>query len=150
MLTKLDIGAIKIVEELEKNGFEGWIVGGAVRDMLLGLESSDWDVATSAKPEQIEPLFHESFYDNEYGTVKVAGKHLIEQFGLSEGQINESILYDITTYRSESEYSDKRRPDSVEWGKTVLEDLKRRDFTINAIAINLKEEIVDPYGGRDD
>ena len=150
MQTKLDIGAIKIVEELEKNGYEAWIVGGAVRDMLLGLNSSDWDVTTSAKPEEIEPLFTESFYDNEYGTVKVAGKHLIEQFALKEGEIDESILYDITTYRSESEYSDKRRPDSVEWGKTVLEDLKRRDFTINAIAINLKDEVVDPYGGKDD
>ena len=150
MQTKLDIGAIKIVEELEKNGYEAWIVGGAVRDMLLGLNSSDWDVTTSAKPDQIEPLFHESFYDNEYGTVKVAGKHLIEQFALKEGEIDESILYDITTYRSESEYSDKRRPDSVEWGKTVQEDLKRRDFTINAIAINLKDEVVDPYGGKDD
>ena len=150
MQTKLDIGAIKIVEELEKNGYEAWIVGGAVRDMLLGLNSSDWDVTTSAKPDQIEPLFHESFYDNEYGTVKVAGKHLIEQFAFKEGEIDESILYDITTYRSESEYSDKRRPDSVEWGKTVQEDLKRRDFTINAIAINLKDEVVDPYGGKDD
>lgn len=150
MKFKLDFGAIKIVEELEKAGFEAWIVGGAVRDMLLGFPSSDWDVTTSATPEQIEPLFADSFYDNEYGTVKVAGKHLREQYTIPEGEIDDSVLYDITTYRSESEYSDKRRPDSVQWGKTVEEDLKRRDFTINAIAINLRGEIVDLYGGQDD
>ncbi len=150
MKFKLDGGAAKIVHELEENGFEAWVVGGAVRDLLLDITSSDWDVTTNATPEQVVPLFSESFYDNEYGTVKVAGKHIREQFGLAEGEIDDSILYDITTYRSESEYSDKRRPDKVEWGKTVEEDLKRRDFTINAIAINLKGEIVDPYGGQDD
>ncbi len=145
-----DSGVTKIVEAIEDAGYEAWIVGGAVRDLLLGIPSSDWDVTTNATPEQIQPLFTECFYDNEYGTVKVAGTHIGEQFGLAEGEIDDSILYDITTYRSESEYSDKRRPDSVEWGKTVEEDLKRRDFTINAIAINLKGEIVDPYGGQDD
>jgi tRNA nucleotidyltransferase/poly(A) polymerase len=145
-----DSGVVKIVETIEKAGFEAWIVGGAVRDLLLDIPSSEWDVTTNATPEQIQPLFTECFYDNEYGTVKVAGKHIREQFGLVEGEIDDSILYDITTYRSESEYSDKRRPDSVEWGKTIEEDLKRRDFTINAIAINLKGEIVDPYDGQDD
>lgn len=150
MKHKFDQGVVKIVETIEQAGHEAWIVGGAVRDLLIGLPAYDWDVTTSATPEQIVPLFEECFYDNEYGTVKVAGKHIREQFGLSEGVIDDSVLYDITTYRSESEYSDKRRPDSVEWGKTVEEDLKRRDFTINAIAINLKNEIVDPYGGQDD
>ncbi|MEI8232782.1 MAG: CCA tRNA nucleotidyltransferase [bacterium] len=150
MKFNLDIGAVKIVETLESKGYEAWIVGGAVRDLILGIPSYDWDVTTSATPEQIEPLFKESFYDNEYGTVKVAGKHLNEQFEIKPGEIEESALYDITTFRSESEYSDKRRPDSVTWGKTIEEDLKRRDFTINAIAINLKEQIVDPYGGQED
>ena len=150
MKYKFDAGVVKIVETIEKAGFEAWIVGGAVRDLLLDIPSSDWDVTTNATPEQIVPLFSESFYDNEYGTVKVAGKHIREQFKLAEGVIDDSVLYDITTYRSESEYSDKRRPDSVEWGKTVEEDLKRRDFTINAIAINLRGEIIDPYGGQDD
>lgn len=150
MKFNVDPGAVKIVEEIEKSGHEGWIVGGAVRDMLLGLPSSDWDVTTNATPEMIAPLFNESFYDNEYGTVKVAGKHIKEQFGLAEGSIDDSSIYDITTFRSESEYSDKRRPDKVEWGKTIEEDLKRRDFTINAIAINLKEVVVDPYGGQTD
>lgn len=150
MKYKLDAGVVKIVQELEKNGFEAWIVGGAVRDLLLGIPSSDWDVTTNATPEMIVPLFTESFYDNDYGTVKVAGKHIREQFDLTEGEIDDLTLYDITTYRSESEYSDKRRPDSVTWGKTILEDLKRRDFTINAIALNLREDIVDPYDGQVD
>ncbi len=154
MKYKFDHGVVKIVETIEKAGYEVWIVGGAVRDLLLDIPSSDWDVTTNASPEQIQPLFADSFYDNEYGTVKVAGKHISEQFGLAEGEIDDSVLYDITTYRSESEYSDKRRPDSVEWGKTVEEDLKRRDFTINAIALRQAQgkltEIIDPYGGQED
>lgn len=154
MKLKLDPGVVAIVKTLEGEGYEAWIVGGAVRDLLLDIPAYDWDVTTSATPEQIQPLFSECFYDNEYGTVKVAGKHIREQFGLADGEIEESVLYDITTYRSESEYSDKRRPDSVVWGKTVEEDLKRRDFTINALAIRQAQskhvEIIDPYGGQID
>lgn len=150
MQMKLDSAAIKIVETLQKAGFEAWIVGGAVRDMLLGLPTSDWDVTTNATPEQILPLFTESFYDNEYGTVKVAGSHIKVQFELSETEVEDSTLFDITTYRSESEYTDKRRPDSVAWGKTIEEDLKRRDFTINAIAVNIAGELIDPYEGQAD
>lgn len=164
MKCKFDGGVVKIVETLEKARYEAWIVGGAVRDLLLGVESSDWDVTTNATPEQIQPLFTECFYDNEYGTVKVAGKHIREQFQLREGAIDDDTLYDITTYRSESEYSDKRRPDSVEWGKTVEEDLKRRDFTINAMALRIPVsqfpsfpvdleyncEVFDPYSGQGD
>ncbi len=146
----LDPAAVKIVEELEKAGFEAWIVGGAVRDTLLGLPSTDWDVTTNANPEQIVPLFSESFYDNEYGTVKVAGSHIKEQFKLDATEVADSTLFDITTYRTELEYSDKRRPDSVVWGKTIEEDLKRRDFTINAIAVNIRGELVDPYEGQAD
>lgn len=150
MQMKLDPTAVKIVETLEKAGFEAWIVGGAVRDMLLGHESADWDVTTSATPEQIVPLFNESFYDNEYGTVKVAGSHIKAQFGLADSPVDDATLFDITTYRSESAYSDKRRPDTVTWGKTIQEDLKRRDFTINAIAVNISGELVDPFGGQID
>ncbi len=150
MKFKLDVGVVKIVEELEKSGHEAWVVGGAVRDLLLDIPAYDWDITTSATPEEIQPLFSECFYDNEYGTVKVAGKHIREQFKLAEGAIDDDTLYDITTYRSESEYSDKRRPDSVEWGKTIEEDLRRRDFTINALAMKMSGEIFDPYGGQDD
>lgn len=150
MKLKINPGAARIVEELEKAGYEAWIVGGAVRDLLLGVNSSDWDVTTNATPEQILPLFSESFYDNEYGTVKVAGSHIKEQFKLEEEIIDDSTLFDITTYRSESEYSDKRRPNSVVWGKTIEEDLKRRDFTINAIAMNASGKMIDPYDGQED
>lgn len=150
MKFSFDPGVVEIVETLERAGYEAWIVGGAVRDLLLALPSDDWDVCTSATPEETQPLFAESFYDNEYGTVKVAGKHITEQFALTKGEIAEDTLYDITTYRSESGYSDKRRPDKVVWGKTIEEDLKRRDFTINAIAINLREQVVDPYAGQAD
>ncbi|MFH2085731.1 MAG: CCA tRNA nucleotidyltransferase [bacterium] len=150
MKFKFDPGVVKIIEALEAKGYEAWMVGGAVRDLLLGIPAYDWDVTTSATPEQIQPLFDECFYDNEFGTVKVAGKHIREQFNLKEGEIKCEELYDITTYRSESGYSDKRRPDIVVWGKTVKEDLKRRDFTINAIAMNAKGKLVDPYGGQKD
>ncbi len=153
--------AAEIVKTLETHDHEAWIVGGAVRDLLLNLPSYDWDVTTSATPEEITPLFPESFYDNEYGTVKVAGKHLREQFGVGSDD-DDDLLFDITTYRSESEYSDKRRPDSVVWGKSVEEDLRRRDFTINAIALRVIHdsrfkiqekydvELVDPYDGQRD
>ena len=161
MRLQLDTLAVQILRALEIHGFEAWIVGGAVRDLLIGVPSYDWDVTTNATPEEITPLFPESFYDNEYGTVKIAGKHLREQFG-GEDAADDDRLFDITTYRSESEYSDKRRPDSVVWGKTVEEDLKRRDFTINAIALRVIQdsrfkiqekydvELVDPYDGRKD
>lgn len=146
----LDKGVVKIVEALEKAGFEAYIVGGAVRDLLLGIPAYDWDVTTSATPEEIQPLFSECFYDNEYGTVKVAGKHIREQFELAEGEIDEEVLYDITTYRAETGYSDKRRPDTVTWGESIEEDLKRRDFTINALALKVDGTIVDPFDGRKD
>lgn len=155
MKYNLDPGVVKIVEELTRGGHEAWIVGGAVRDLLLGIPSDDWDVTTSATPEEIQPLFKECFYDNEYGTVKVAGKHIREQFEIAEGKVDDDALYDITTYRSESGYSDKRRPDNVSWGKTIEEDLKRRDFTINAMGLRILKgeydcELVDPYGGKAD
>ena len=163
----LNPAAVVIVETLKSHGYTAEIVGGAVRDLLLSLPSYDWDITTNATPEMVEPLFTDSFYDNEYGTVKVAGKHLKEQYGLSDAQCEDSMIFDITTYRSESGYSDKRRPDSVVWGKTIEEDLKRRDFTINALALRLaplaqglrpsnnsvesyEVEIVDPYGGQED
>jgi len=158
MQMKLNQAAERIVKEIEKAGFEVYIVGGAVRDVMLKHKSTDWDITTNAKPEEVLPLFKESFYDNAYGTVMVAGKHLKAQFKLDEKVCEDEMIYDITTYRSEHGYSDKRRPDKVEWGETVEEDLKRRDFTINAMAIKIVKtgqrgsevEIIDPYEGQKD
>jgi len=142
-----------IIEKLMDNGYEAYIVGGAVRDMLLGQESVDWDITTNATPEQVLPLFNESFCDNAFGTVMVAAKHLKKQFELTDEATADELVFDITTYRSEGKYSDKRRPDEVLWGKSIDDDLKRRDFTINAMAIKIQGEsweLIDPYNGKND
>ncbi len=156
-----------ITQKLKQEGFEAFLVGGAVRDLLVERERViDWDITTNATPEETQKLLLESFYDNNFGTVMVAAKHVMEQANKS-GEYPELDVFDITTYRTESGYTDKRRPDMVEWGKSLLEDMKRRDFTINAMALELveiEEEIVrenglwlrvktvihDPYSGRED
>jgi len=141
MKVKLPVLVKKVLETLEKAGFEGYIVGGAVRDILTKTEVKDWDFTTDAKPEEIQKLFKEAFYDNVFGTVGVAEKHL---GGKGEGVV------EITTFRSEGAYSDRRRPDKVTWGKSLSEDLKRRDLTINAMALDKKMEVVDPFKGQKD
>ena len=117
----------------EKAGFEIFVVGGAVRDLLLEKEVKDWDFATNATPEEIQKLFPESFYDNNFGTVGI----------IIEGQ-----LFEVTPYRKEGKYSDTRHPDQIGWAKTIEEDLARRDFTVNAIALN--KTLLDPYHGQED
>ena len=141
MQFKLPPLVMKVLAVLETAGFQAYVVGGAVRDLLTKTPVKDWDFTTSASPEQIQKLFPDSFYDNRFGTVGVAEKHL--------GGKGESV-YEITTFRTESGYSDRRRPDKVAWGKTLAEDLKRRDFTINAMALTAKKEFVDPYNGQKD
>lgn len=141
-MTGLPQQAQMIIDTLKKAGFEAYAVGGSVRDLLMGKETKGWDFTTSAKPEEILKLFPDSFYDNQFGTVgvKITSKE--------NPQILEDI-YEITTYRSEKGYKDHRHPDTITWGKTLKEDLSRRDFTINAIAFDGKN-IVDPYGGQKD
>jgi tRNA nucleotidyltransferase (CCA-adding enzyme) len=140
----------KIIEKLNKAGFEAYIVGGCVRDYLRERKPKDWDITTSAKPEQIQKLFKRSFYDNAFGTV-----------GVPIETEDESLkVIEITTYRTESQYTDKRHPDKVEFAKTVEEDLDRRDFTVNAIAAKIQNskfkiqnsnvELIDPYDGKKD
>ena len=130
-----------ILDKFSKEGYEIYVVGGAVRDLTMGKIVDDWDFTTNATPEEILEIFPDGFYDNKFGTVGIAHES-------SENP------YEITTYRKEYGYSDKRRPDKVEWGKTLEEDLKRRDFTINAMALKKikdgKYEVVDPYKGRGD
>jgi len=131
-----------VVENLEKGGFEAYLVGGCVRDILLGRVPRDWDVTTNAKPEDIQRLFTKTVYENTFGTVAVVNE-----------QTEDPTLkvVEVTPYRMESGYSDRRHPDEVKFSDKIEDDLKRRDFTINAIAISLSngaiKDIIDLYGG---
>lgn len=127
---------------LENAGFEAYLVGGCVRDLLIGKTPKDWDITTNAHPEQIEGLFEETFCNNDYGTVGVKNE---------ETEDERLKVVEVTPYRTESAYSDARRPDSVAFGVSLEEDLKRRDFTVNAIAYRLHDEsIVDLFDGAGD
>lgn len=122
-----------LIEALEKAGFEAYFVGGSVRDVLLGKEIHDVDIATSAYPEEVKQIFKRTVdVGIEHGTVLV---------------LFEEEQYEITTFRTESTYQDYRRPDEVTFVRSLEEDLKRRDFTINALAMNCKGEIVDLFQG---
>lgn len=125
---------------LEEAGFEAYIVGGAVRDLLLERPVDDWDFTTNAQPEEIQKLFPEHFYENAFGTVGVTVENLFLQLQADRVDLDparQDEILEITTFRSESAYSDHRRPDAVEWGRTLHEDLQRRDFTVNALALRL-------------
>lgn len=131
----------EISETLSKAGFENFLVGGCVRDLILGREPKDWDITTIATPEEIQKLFPDSFYENDFGTVGVKISSEVESLKVVE----------VTPYRLESGYSDARHPDKVEWGKTLADDLARRDFTMNALAYNPEtEELVDLYNSQSD
>ncbi|MGB6407913.1 MAG: CCA tRNA nucleotidyltransferase [Planococcus donghaensis] len=128
--------AIKVIHTLKAAGFEAYIVGGAVRDLLLGKAPHDIDVATSALPQQVKALFARTVDTGiDHGTVLV----LLDGEGI-----------EVTTFRTESSYSDNRRPDSVEFVLSLEEDLRRRDFTINAMAMTEDLDIIDPFGGKED
>lgn len=130
-----------VAEVLEDAGFEAYLVGGCVRDLLLGRKPKDWDITTNAHPDQIEALFEETYCNNDYGTVGV----------VTEAEDIALKVVEVTPYRAEGEYTDKRRPDKVEFGVSLEKDLERRDFTVNAIAFRLKDEkLVDIFGGEAD
>lgn len=141
-LSQIPEDVIKVAKTLENKGFEAWIVGGCVRDLLLGRKPKDWDITTNATPPEIQAAFENTFYTNEFGTVGV----------VNEAVEDESLkVIEVTPYRLEGKYSDARRPDEVVFAKTIEEDLKRRDFTINALAYNpSKEELLDLYDGIKD
>jgi poly(A) polymerase/tRNA nucleotidyltransferase (CCA-adding enzyme) len=140
------------IKKLNEGGFEAYIVGGCVRDLLRNREPDDWDIATNAKPEEIQKIFPKSFYSNQFFTVTVETKS-------QDPRLKE---IEITTYRKEAKYTDKRHPDFVGFAKNLEEDLARRDFTINAMAIeiqnskfkiqneNVKFKIIDPFRGQED
>jgi poly(A) polymerase/tRNA nucleotidyltransferase (CCA-adding enzyme) len=131
----------KVTNALRNGGFEAYLVGGCVRDLLAKRVPKDWDVTTNATPEQIQVLFPDSFYENDFGTVGVK----------TESEDERLAVIEVTPYRTESGYTNKRHPDSVEFGHSLEADLARRDFTINAIALDdSKGHIVDPYKGQKD
>jgi tRNA nucleotidyltransferase (CCA-adding enzyme) len=146
MKVQLPKGAEKIIGKLQKNGFEIYIAGGAVRDILLGKMVYDWDFTTNATPDEMLKTLKDMdpYYTNDFGTVGVPNEE--------EGE----RPYEITTFRTEYGYSDTRRPDKVEWGKSLEEDLERRDFTINAMALQPPKKktedfkLIDPYKGQED
>ena len=127
----------KMNEIFSKNGYEAYLVGGAVRDMLLGKVASDWDVTTNARPEDVMRIFHK-----------------VIPTGIAHGTVTVHFMkreIEVTTYRTESDYSDGRHPDSVSFSSSLEDDLSRRDFTMNAIAASLADgAIVDPFDGRGD
>ncbi|HEX3078412.1 MAG TPA: CCA tRNA nucleotidyltransferase [Lachnospiraceae bacterium] len=125
-----------IINTLTANGYEAYAVGGCVRDSILGRIPGDWDITTSAKPEEVKRYFRRTVDTGiEHGTVTV----MLDKEG-----------YEVTTYRIDGEYEDNRHPKNVEFTSDLVEDLKRRDFTINAMAYNLKEGIVDKFDGLGD
>lgn len=135
---KLDLPTeiIELAEKFTKNNFSLYLVGGSVRDLLLNKQNKDWDFTTDATPEEILKIIPEGFNNNDFGTV-----------GLS----TEIGTLEITTMRKEGEYKDNRHPSEVNWTNIIEEDLARRDFTINAMAIKLgTTEIIDPYNGKKD
>ncbi len=149
MLEKIPPYVMEVNNKLIDNGFESFLVGGSVRDLLAGREIKDWDFTTNAPPQDLLKLFPDAFYDNAFGTVGVPYENL--------PQIEHKGIIQITTFRTETGYIDRRHPESVEWGKTIEEDLSRRDFTINAIALKLSTlnsqlstDIIDPYHGQED
>ena len=132
---------LTVANGLEKAGFEAYLVGGCVRDMMMDRVPKDWDITTDATPEEIQGIFSDSFYENKFGTV-----------GVKTGSEDPTLaVVEVTPYRTEGEYKDARRPESVAWAKTLGEDLKRRDFTVNAIAYRPSTgDIVDEHGGQAD
>jgi poly(A) polymerase/tRNA nucleotidyltransferase (CCA-adding enzyme) len=132
---------------LKSSGFQVFLVGGCVRDLLMDTIPKDYDITTDATPEQILSLFPRTFYNNKFGTVSVVTAPESE---IDDQKVKDSIV-EVTPFRLESAYSDNRHPDQVSWSKNVMDDLKRRDFTCNAIAYDIFEnKIIDPFDGQKD
>ena len=138
MTIRMDEGAAELLDTLHRAGYAAYVVGGCVRDSLLGLTPHDWDLCTGALPQQVMELF---------------GAQRCIPTGLQHGTVTvkqSGALYEITTFRTEGTYTDGRHPDEVHFVPDVREDLARRDLTINAMAYNEKEGLVDPFGGQAD
>ncbi len=141
LLSKIPKEVSHVTSTLEKGGFEAYLVGGCVRDLIMGRVPKDWDVTTNAKPEEIIKLFEKTVYENNFGTVAV----------IQEDVSQETLRQiEVTPYRIEAEYSDFRHPDEVKFSNKLEDDLKRRDFTVNAIALDSKGHLVDLFEGIKD
>ena len=128
--------ALKFLKTIEDNGFEAYIVGGFVRDYILGIESNDVDICTNAKPSDIRKIFKDKCLPNqEYGSVVVIVKN---------------VRFEVTTFRREITYIDNRKPVEFEYIDSLLEDLQRRDFTINTICMDKDKNIIDVLSGKND
>lgn len=145
MINKIPPSVKKALTEIQKENFEAFIVGGCVRDLILGKKPKDWDITTNATPQELLKIFPDGKYENQFGTVILPEKYL----GNPESREN----LEITTYRTEANYSDKRRPDEIKFAEKIEDDLKRRDFTVNALALKIKGsefEIIDLFKGQSD
>lgn len=125
-----------ILNQLKKNGYQAFVVGGCVRDSLLEKKPKDWDITTNALPQEVKPLFEKTIDTGiQHGTITI----IVNNKG-----------YEVTTYRIDGKYLDGRRPDEVTFTNSIIHDLARRDFTMNAMAYNEEEGLIDPFGGRED
>ncbi|MBI2064880.1 MAG: CCA tRNA nucleotidyltransferase [Candidatus Yanofskybacteria bacterium] len=130
----------KILEKLQEAGYEGYVVGGCVRDLIMKRVPKDWDVTTNAKPEDIQRLFPEHVYENTFGTV-----------GVKTGSEDPIIsIVEITPYRIEGKYTDKRHPDEIKFADKLEDDLARRDFTVNSLAMDVNGKLIDLFDGQED
>ncbi|HPL83572.1 MAG TPA: HD domain-containing protein [bacterium] len=136
---KIEEPVQKILDKLTEANFEAYIVGGCVRDLIMGREPHDWDITTNARPEDVLALFKKSKYENDFGTV------LVPYHNKDKTQVIE-----VTTYRSEANYDDHRHPSEIKFEDKLEKDLSRRDFTINAMAMDKDGQIIDYYGGQED
>jgi len=135
---------LEVSKKLEGAGYQAYLVGGCIRDFLLGKKPKDWDITTNAQPDEIQKLFTDTVYENKFGTVGVK----------TASDDPTTKIIEVTTFRKEGKYTDKRHPDEITFAKTLKEDLSRRDFTVNAIAATCQSgkkcEFIDPFGGIED
>lgn len=146
MTIKLPDTVKLILNTLSEFGYESFIVGGCVRDSIIGVEPHDWDITTNATPNEVKEVFKKIKKQHRFTTIPTGEKYgtiTVHRFSTKES-------YEVTTYRYDQEYSDGRRPDEVIFGQSIEDDLARRDFTVNAMAYNEKVGLVDPYNGISD
>lgn len=163
LISKIPSQVSHVTDTLEKAGFEAYLVGGCVRDLLTDREPEDWDITTNAKPDQIISLFEKTVYENDFGTVavcvalsaNVSGETSVNNVSreTSNGgvthEMSKYMIIEVTPYRTEGKYSDFRHPDEIAFADKLEDDLKRRDFTVNAMAFD-KGHITDMFGGLKD